>query len=118
MDVRGIPGDEHPAHAQLRDLPVVDAEVAAPVQRARLDVAGRPLTHDLLHQVQRRSITLRLLDRRDDASSRRAHGKYGQGTMFARAQLELVCRKGLVRLDVSEQEQRVVFGTFEWELEE
>src|SRR5882724_2317617 len=35
MNVGGIAGDEDASNAQLRDVPVMDAKVAAPVKRAR-----------------------------------------------------------------------------------
>ena len=42
VNVRRVAGDEHPSHAQLRGVPMMDAEVAAPVHRERLDLRRAP----------------------------------------------------------------------------
>ena len=92
VDVRGVAGDEHPPDAQLRRVPVMDAEVAAPVEGLRLDARGRALGQDLPHEVERGRVALRAVDRRDDAPPRGAHGKDGardrarSGTAAARRQ--------------------------------
>src|SRR5436190_22169209 len=43
MNVGGITGDEDASNAELRDVPVMDAKIAAPVKRARLNIAWRAL---------------------------------------------------------------------------
>src|SRR5262249_54120516 len=113
MDVRGIARDEHAADAQPGDLPVMHPEIAAPVQAEHLDLGWRSLAQDLLDLLQRRRVPVGRLDRRHDAPASGAHGEDRNGAERARAQLELIGGKGLVRLNVSQQEQDIVFCALE-----
>jgi hypothetical protein len=62
MNVSGVAGDEDTADPHLRDVPVMDAKVAAPVKRARLNLLWRTLSEYLLHEFQRGSVSFRLID--------------------------------------------------------
>src|SRR5262249_20091850 len=52
VDVGGIARHEEAADSQVRDVPVMNAEIAAPEYGARLDPSRRPLSKDLPDEVQ------------------------------------------------------------------
>jgi hypothetical protein len=62
MDVSSITRQKDTAGAQLSDVPMVNAKVTAPMDGARFDPARRALTHDLLHEVNRRSVAFRAIE--------------------------------------------------------
>jgi hypothetical protein len=62
MNVGSIASYEDTSDAQLRDVPVMDAEVAAPVKSARLNLPWRALSEYVLHEFWRRSVSFRLAD--------------------------------------------------------
>ena len=90
VDVRGVAGDEDPPDAQLRDVPVMDAEVAAPVQGARLDPRRRALLEDLAAPAPATARRLRLLGSSPRcgggwrSSGRSPPGRIRSGTAAAR----------------------------------
>ena len=96
----------------------MNPKVARPAHRPRLDPRGRTLAQDAPHQLEGRRVALRAVDGRDDAPPRGAHGKDGRRTEFARTQLQLVRRKGFVRLDIGEEEEVFVLGAFERKFQE
>jgi hypothetical protein len=113
-----VAGDEHPPDAQLRGVPVMDAEVAAPVQGARLDLGWRPLLQYLLHEFERRRIALGPVEGGHDAAASGAHRKDGDGTELARAQLQFARRQRIIRLDVSQHERVFVLRALERQCQE
>src|SRR5215472_13276046 len=118
VNVRGVAGDEDTADAHLSDLSVMDAKIAAPVQRARLDSRWSALPQYLLRECQRRGVSLCVLDGRHDTPASSTHRKDRHRPELARAQLQLVCGPAVVRLEVSEHEQRIVFRSLERQLQE
>src|SRR5262249_51872918 len=102
MNVRRITSDEEPSDAQMRDVPVMDAEVAAPVKSARLNLTWRPLTEYRLHEFQRRSVPFRFIDRGHDAPASGAHRKDRHWSELTWTQLQFLCRQSVVRFDVGE----------------
>src|SRR5262249_10177969 len=109
MNVSRVASDEDTSAAQPRYLPVMDAKIAAPVQDARLEPTWCALTEYLLHEVQRRRVAFRVLDGRHDAAAGGTHRKNGERSEFAWAQLQLVCGKNFIRLDVSQHERGLIF---------
>ena len=115
MNVCRVAGQKNPADAQLRRLPMMDAEIAAPVQGGSLQSGGCAFRENSPHKIQRRRVALRAGHDGDDAPARGAHRKYRQRTGFIRAQQQFV--RGQIRagLDVGQHERCVVGAAFEGE---
>src|SRR5262249_47883966 len=111
VNVSSVACQEDPPDAQLGNVPVVNAKVAAPMEPARLDPTRRSLTKYLLYKVQRRSVSFGTVDRRDDAPTGVDHWERSKRSEFAGTQLELVCRKNVVHIDVRQQERGIVFAS-------
>jgi hypothetical protein len=79
------------------------------VQSTRLDPTWRALTEYLLHESQRRSVAFRVLDGRHNAPAGGAHRKNSERSACAWAQLQLVCGKNFIRLDISQHERGLIF---------
>src|SRR5262245_53554402 len=88
---------------------MMDAKVAGPVKRACLNLLWRALSEDLAHEFQRRNVSLRFVDGGHDAPASGAHRKDRQWAELTRAQMQLVCRKSLVRLNVRKRKRILVF---------
>src|ERR1700740_3616229 len=69
VNVSGIACDEHTPHAELGRLAVMDAEIAAPVQGARFDSAGRAFSKYFPHKLKRWGVSLHVFDDRYDTAA-------------------------------------------------
>src|SRR5262249_52498815 len=98
-------------HAHLRDAPVMNAKVAAPMKRGRLHSSWRALTKNLAYKVQRRNIAFSAIDCRYDAPASGAHRENGERPEFTGTELQLVRRKIIVRLDVRQHERVLIFSS-------
>ena len=85
MNVSGVAGYEDSSDAQSRCVPVMDAKIAAPVKGACLDPGWRPLVEDLPDEVQRWSVSFRLVYCCHDTPPVGAHGKNGDRPEFTGA---------------------------------
>lgn len=71
----GANGHEHALRAQLRDVPLMNMTVGAPVQGVRVDADGCALLQHFPHEIQRRRTAYRILGHRNDAPAGRAYRK-------------------------------------------
>ncbi len=117
VDVRCITRDEDPSDLEPRDMPMMDAEIAAPVERERLDLCRCALPKYPLHEIERRSVAFCLLDRRDDPPPGGRHRKDRGGPEFAGTQQQLIRRKRFVGLDVRQQKRILVLHPFEGQVQ-
>ncbi len=99
-----VSGEKNPADAQVRELAMMDAKIAAPVDGKSLQLGERALSQQFPHQLERGWLLFGVPDHGDDAPATPAHGKNRQWPEFARAKLHLVGRQRLVRLHVRQHE--------------
>jgi hypothetical protein len=118
VNVRGVAGDEDASDTEPRHLAVMRVEIAAPVQRARLQLARATFSQHGLHELERWSVAFGTLDRGDDASPCGTHRKNRDRARFAGAQLQLITRRRVVGLDVGQHVRRFVLRPLERQAEQ
>jgi len=92
VDVRCIAGDKDASGAKLPGLAMMDAEVAAPYERTRIDAGGRPLAKESTHHVEGRCGAVGALDGCHDAAARRTHGEDGKRAGWMWAEVQRICQ--------------------------
>ena len=118
MYVSSIAGDKHATNSKLGYLAMMDLEVAAPVQGLRLEIRGarsRRIRCTISSEGASPSFswTMATIRRRVALMGKMATGPASLGT-----QLQLVCRKRLVALDIGQNEQRVVLCSFKRKIQQ
>lgn len=108
-----VAGKEDTPDAHLGDIPTVNSKVAAPINLVCLDPTWCALTKYLLYQFQRRCVSFGALDCRYDSPPPAAHRENGEGAEFTGTELQLVCRKKFVRLDVRQLNREPVSSAWQ-----
>jgi len=113
VDVSGITREKDTTHAQGLRKPVMNPEIAAPMERASLESWRTALGENPLDQLERRSLADRFSDCANDPTPRGAHRKDGNRTMLVRTKLHLRGGERIVRRDIGKEKQVRVLTSLE-----
>lgn len=103
VDMGGVTSHEDTSRPQARDLAVMYAKVAAPVEPARFDAARGALHQKPAHEFKGWCVSLHLIDRGHDPPPRRAHREDRERPELTRAELHFVRRERFVGLDIGQE---------------